>query len=72
MKEAAPGTVPVTLTGTFERPQLSLTIDGMVFEGRAVQGMFAGSYTTAGGISAPLSLTAEGYSSDVTILLQER
>lgn len=73
MKEtAAPGTVPVTVTGTFQRPQLTLTISGMTFEGRAVQGTFQGSYTSVGGISAPLRLTAEGYSRDVTILLQER
>jgi hypothetical protein len=73
MKEtAAPGTVPITVTGTFQRPALSLTISGMNFEGRAVQGTFQGSYSTAGGISAPLHLTATGYSRDVTILLQER
>jgi hypothetical protein len=73
MKEAAaPGTVPITVTGTFQRPQLSITITGMTFEGRAVQGTFQGSYTTVGGISAPLHLTATGYSRDVTILLQER
>ncbi|HEX8363637.1 MAG TPA: hypothetical protein VF613_26185 [Longimicrobium sp.] len=73
MKEAAAaGTVPIALTGTFQRPQLSLTITGMTFEGRAVQGTFQGSYTTVGGISAPLQLTAPGYSRDVTILLQER
>ena len=72
MKEAAaPGTVPITVTGTFQRPQLSLTFSGMTFEGRAVQGTFQGSYTTVGGISAPLRLTAPGYSRDVTILLQE-
>jgi hypothetical protein len=73
MKEAAaPGTVPITVTGTFQRPQLSLTISGMTFEGRAVQGTFQGSYTTVGGISAPLHLTATGYSRDITVLLQER
>lgn len=73
MKEAAaPGTVPITVTGTFGRPQLSLTISGMTFEGRTVQGTFQGSYTSAGGISAPLHLTATGYSRDVTVLLQER
>lgn len=72
MKEtAAPGTVPITITGTFQRPQLSLTISGMTFEGRTVQGTFQGSYTSTGGISAPLHLTATGYTSDVTILLQE-
>jgi hypothetical protein len=73
MKEtAAAGTVPITVTGTFQRPQLSLTFTGMTFKGRAVQGTFQGSYTTAGGISAPLQLTATGYSRDITILLQER
>lgn len=73
MKEAAASSsVPITVTGTFQRPQLSLTFSGMTFEGRAVQGTFQGSYTTVGGISAPLHLTATGYSRDVTILLQER
>ncbi|HEX6911660.1 MAG TPA: hypothetical protein VF142_14760 [Longimicrobium sp.] len=73
MKEtAAPGTVPITVTGTFQRPQLSLTISGMTFEGRAVEGTFQGSYTTVGGISAPLHLSAAGYTKDVTLLLQER
>lgn len=72
MKEtAAAGTVPITITGTYQRPQLSLTFSGMTFEGRAVQGTFQGSYTTVGGISAPLQLTATGYSKAVTILLQE-
>lgn len=73
MKEAAAADpVPITVTGTFQRPQLSLTISGMRYEGRPVQGTFQGSYTSVGGISAPLQLTATGYSRDVTILLQER
>jgi hypothetical protein len=73
MKEAAAASsVPITVTGTFQRPQLSLTFSGMTFEGRAVQGTFTGSYTTVGGINAPLQLRATGYSKDVTILLQER
>lgn len=73
MREAAAsGTVPITVAGTFQRPQLSLTISGMTFEGRAVQGTFAGSYTTVGGISAPLRLTGTGYTRDIPILLQER
>jgi hypothetical protein len=72
MKEtAAASSVPITVTGTFQRPQLSLTFSGMTFEGRAVQGTFQGSYTTVGGISAPLQLTATGYSKNVVILLQE-
>ncbi|HEX8674455.1 MAG TPA: hypothetical protein VF710_21325 [Longimicrobium sp.] len=73
MKEtAAASPVPITVTGTFQRPQLTLTISGMTFEGRAVQATFQGSYTTVGGISAPLHLTATGYTKNVTILLQER
>lgn len=73
MKEAAAANAaPITVTGTFQRPQLSLTISGMTFEGRAVQATFQGSYTTVGGISAPLHLTATAYSRDITILLQER
>ncbi|HEX8244831.1 MAG TPA: hypothetical protein VF541_15090 [Longimicrobium sp.] len=72
MKEtAAPGSVPITLTGTFQRPVLSLTISGMVFEGRAVQGTIEGSYTTVAGISQPLRLTGTGYAREITILLQE-
>lgn len=73
MKEAAAASaVPITVSGTFLRPQLTLTISGMTFEGRAVQGTFQGNYTSVGGISAPLRLTAPGYTRDVTILLQER
>lgn len=73
MKEtAAASAVPITVTGTFQRPQLSLAFTGMTFEGRAVQGTFQGSYTSVGGISAPLRLAAPGYTRDITILLQER
>jgi hypothetical protein len=73
MKEAAAASaVPITVSGTFLRPQLTLTISGMTFEGRAVQGTFQGNYTSVGGISAPLRLTATGYTRDVAILLQER
>lgn len=73
MKEAAaPASVPITVTGTFQRPQLSLTISGMSFEGHAVQGTIQGAYTSVGGFSAPLHLTGTGYSRDVTLLLQEQ
>ena len=73
MKEtAAAGAVPITVTGTFQRPLLTLTFTGMTFEGRAVQGTFQGSYESVGGISAPLQLTATGYSREMPILLQER
>jgi hypothetical protein len=66
------GTVPITVTGTYQRPALSLTISGMNYEGRAVQGTFQGNYTTVAGISAKLHLAATGYAKDVDILLQER
>lgn len=73
MKEtAAASSVPITVVGTFQRPFLTLNFSGMNFEGRAVQGSFSGSYTSTGGISAPLHLTGTGYSKDVTILLQEQ
>ncbi|HKP74169.1 MAG TPA: hypothetical protein VJT67_01440 [Longimicrobiaceae bacterium] len=73
MKEAAAaGSVPITLSGTFQRPDLSLTISGMVFEGKAMTGTIQGSYTTVAGISAPLVMTGGGSTREVTILLQEK
>lgn len=73
MKEtAAAGSVPITLSGTFQRPALSLSISGMVFEGKAVEGKIEGSYTTAAGISAPLVLTSGTSTRELTILLQEK
>ena len=73
MKEtAATEPIPITVTGTFQRPQLSLTFHGMIVEGRPVEGTFQGGYISIGGIAAPLRLTAEGYSRDLSILLQER
>jgi hypothetical protein len=65
--------VPITVTGTFNRPMLSLSFDGMVFEGHTgVKGSAQGSYTTVGGIATTLSLTAPGYSRDIQIILQEK
>jgi hypothetical protein len=73
MREAsAPAKLPITVTGTFQRPKLSLTISGMTYEGKAVQGTFQGNYTTAGGVSGPLHLVGTGYSKNLTVLLQER
>lgn len=72
MKEGNAASVPITITGTFSRPQLSLTISGMMFEGRAVQGTFQGSYTTVGGIIDVLHLTATGYTRDIQVLLTEQ
>jgi hypothetical protein len=64
-------TVPITVTGSYARPALSLTFSGMTYQGHAVQGTFAGSYTTVGGVLGTLQLTGTGYSASVSVLLQE-
>lgn len=72
MREAsAPNAVPITVTGTFVRPNLSLTFNGMVFEGHAAQGTLQGAYTTVGGLLEPLHLTGTGYTRDIQVLLAE-
>lgn len=73
MKEAnAASAVPFTVTGTFQRPTLTLNFSGMVYESRPVTGALQGSYTTVGGMSTTLKLTASDYSRDIAILLQEK
>lgn len=73
MKEDnAPAAVPITVSGTFQRPVLTLAFDGMVYESHQVKGAAQGSYTTVGGIATTLTLTAPGYSRDVAVLLQEK
>lgn len=73
MKEdSAPNAVPITISGTFQQPALALTFDGMVFEGRQVKGVVQGSYTNVGGIGSTMTLTAPGYTRDITVLLQEK
>lgn len=67
-----PAAVPITVTGTFRRPTLTLAFDGMVFESRPVKGTAQGTYSTVGGIGTNLTLTAPGYSRDIAILLQEK
>lgn len=66
------GTLPVTITGSFQRPVLALAVEGMRYEGRVVRGTFRGSYTTAGGIGDTLVLTADGYTKRLRMLMQER
>lgn len=72
MTEGTGAPVPITVTGSFQRPLLSLTFAGITYAGRSVQGSVSGSYTTVGGITAPLQLTASGYAQSVQILLQEK
>jgi hypothetical protein len=64
--------VPITVTGTFQRPNLTLVFNGIVYESRQVQGTAQGNYTSVGGISTTLSLSAVGYARDLPILLQEK
>ena len=71
-EEGAASTVPITVSGTFQRPILSLAFAGMVYDGRAVQGTATGDYASAGGISTTLQLSGEAYSRSVQILLQEK
>jgi len=71
-EESAASAVPITVTGTFQRPVLTLAFDGMVVESRQVKGTAQGSYTTVGGIGTTLMLTAPGYSRALPILLQEK
>ena len=64
--------VPITLSGTYQRPVLTLAIEGIVHEGRSVRGAFRGSYSTIGGVSDTLVLTGAGYERRLSVLLQER
>ena len=70
-ERGAPTGVPITITGSYQRPELALTFAGMVYEGRAVTGAFRGRYTTVGGVADSLALTGEGYAKRVAVLLQE-
>lgn len=67
--QAALGTVVVD--GSFTRPDLSLSFDGMTYEGRSVRGTFHGRYVTAAGVADTLVLTAAGYTRRLPMLLQE-
>ena len=71
MREAGAGNVPISVSGTYNRPTLSLTFAGMVIGGREVSGTFAEAYTSSSGVFGPLRLTAENYSGSLPLLLQE-
>lgn len=71
-EERAASAVPITISGTFRRPALSLTFDGIVYEGQRVQGVAQGDYTSVGGIATTMQLNGSSYSRGVAILLQEK
>jgi hypothetical protein len=60
-----------TVSGTYQRPQLTLTFTRMVYQGRAVEGSFQGNYDSIGGVGGTLHLKAADYSKDIDLLLQE-
>ena len=70
MREQGGSAVPITVAGTFNRPALSLTFSGMQYEGRTVTGQFQATYNNIV-LSAPLELTATGYSRSLTAILAE-
>jgi len=64
--------VPFTVTGTFQRPMLTLAFEGMVFESHQVKGVVQGPYTSVAGVVTNLTLTAPGYTRDISILMHEK
>ena len=72
MRDAqAAAAVPITVAGTYNRPNLALTFTGMVYEGREVAGTFAAPYTSFAGVGGTLRLTAESFARSLFVLLQE-
>ncbi len=66
------GDVPITVSGTYNRPNLSLTFAGMVFDGHDVSGTFGPEvYNSFAGVSGTLTLTGQNYARSLSLLLQE-
>jgi hypothetical protein len=73
MREAnAEADIPIRVSGTYNRPNLSLTFTGMVYEGREVSGTFAEAYMALAGVGGSLRLTGEDYARSLFLLLQEQ
>jgi hypothetical protein len=71
MQERGAAAAPLTVTGSYRRPALALTFEGLVYEGRTVRGTFAGQYTNVGGVSDTLVLTGSDYTRRLPVLLVE-
>jgi hypothetical protein len=67
----APAAVPITVAGRYNRPNLSLTFTGMMYEGHAVVGTFVASYDSASGVNGTLRLAGADYARSVALFLQE-
>jgi hypothetical protein len=61
-----------TVSGTYQRPQLTLTFIGMVYQGHVVDGSFQANYDSVGGVSGTLHLKGADYSKDIEIGLFEQ
>lgn len=62
------GTRPVTVSGTYYKPDAALTISGMQFEGRTVTGTIR-AVNFLGSLSDTLVLTGEGYERKLPVYL---
>ena len=71
MREGQAAALPIAISGSYSRPNLSLTFTGMVYEGREVTGTFAAPYTSFIGVTGTLALSGESYARSVSLLLQE-
>lgn len=67
----AAAAMPITVAGSYNRPNLSLTFSGMVYEGRAVVGSFVASYDSFTGVNGTLRLTGADYAKSLALFLQE-
>lgn len=71
-EENVPAPIPITVTGIYQRPVLTLTFTGMLYEGHQAAGTLQGDYTTVGGVSTIMTLTGTGYTRNLSVLLQEK
>ena len=73
MKEENVGAaVPIIVNGTYQRPVLTLTFNGTVYEGHQATGTLQGNYTTVGGIATTMTISGTGYTRNLNVLLQEK
>ncbi len=73
-ERGATAPAPLSITGSYRRPDLALAFDGMIVAGHVVHGTFHGRYTTVGGVGDTLVLTGvngDAYTQRVSVLLQE-
>jgi hypothetical protein len=66
----ASAVLPITVTGTFERPTLSLSLSAFEIAGATVTGTLSGDYVTVAGLFTTIQITG-GPGGAIPILLQE-